>query len=167
MEEGMKSKHAVLAAVVALVAAMTLASVAAAGPEPAKTQRVAITSQAAKTTNVSPFVLTPLQGGALKADSGSLVAGSTWTSKTVMRDGQRVDIYAGDGTFKGKRGTIVMRFRAEYVEAGSGYHPGTGTWKILRGTGAYAGITGAGRYASVWLERGPWSSRLEGFFTLP
>jgi hypothetical protein len=82
-----------------------------------------------------------------------------------MRDGQEVSIYTGVATFKGKRGSLVMRFRAEYVDAGNGYHPGVGPWKILRGIGAYAKVTGAGRYGTIWLERGPWSSRGEGFLS--
>ena len=63
----MKARHVIL---VALAAAVTLTSVAAAGPNAAK-QRVMITSQAAHTTQVSPFVLTPLQPGVLKRDSGT------------------------------------------------------------------------------------------------
>ena len=63
----MKAPNAVL---VVLAAAVTLTSVAAAGSDAAK-QRVAIVSQAAKTTEVSPFVLTPLQPGFLKRDAGT------------------------------------------------------------------------------------------------
>jgi hypothetical protein len=158
----MKAPHAVL---FVLAAAVTLTSVAAAGPEAAK-QRVAITSQAAKTTEVSPAVLTPLQAGALKRDSGT-VTGAIPRERVVMRGGQRVSIYDGVTTFKGKRGTLVSRYRAEYVAAGNGYHVGTGTWKVVRGTGQYARITGGGRSGNVWLDRGPWSSRDEGFLTLP
>jgi hypothetical protein len=60
----MKARHAML---VALAAAVTLTAVAAAGPDAAK-QRVVITSGASQTTQVAPFVLTPLQAGALKRD---------------------------------------------------------------------------------------------------
>ena len=49
----MKARHALL---VALAAAVTLTAVAAAGPDAAK-QRVVITTQAAQTTDISPFVL--------------------------------------------------------------------------------------------------------------
>src|SRR6266705_1861045 len=68
---------------------------------------------------------------------------------------------------KGKAGSLVIRYRTEYVDAGNGYHVGTGTWKVVRGTGQYAGITGGGRSGAVTLDRGPWSSRAEGFLTLP
>jgi hypothetical protein len=84
-----------------------------------------------------------------------------------MRSGQRVSIYEGVVTLKGKRGTLVTRYRSEYVEGGNGYHVGIGTWKVVRGTGQYARITGGGRSGNVWLDRGPWSLRDEGFLTLP
>ena len=62
----------------------------------------------------------------------------------------------------------MIRYRSEWVEAGNGYHVATGTWKVVRGTGQYAGVTGGGRGATVWLEStDDWSSRMEGFLTLP
>ena len=154
---------AILATATAL--ALCLVAVAAAGPDAAK-QRVAFTTQAAQTTTVSPGVFTPLQAGALKRDSGTLT-GAIPPERVVMREGQRVSIYDGVGNFEGKRGTLVTRYRSEYVDAGNGYHVGTGTWKVVRGTGQYAGVTGGGRSGHVWLERGPWSSHDEGFLTLP
>ena len=154
----MKAPHAVL---VVLAAAVTLTSGAAAGSDAAK-QRVAITSQAAKTTEVSPFVLSPLQAGPLKRDSGT-ATGALPAERVVMRAGQRVSIYEGVTTLKGNRGTLVTRYRSEYVDGGNGYHVGTGTWKVVRGTGQYVRITGGGRSGHVWLDRGPWSSRDEGF----
>ena len=162
--KGVKMKARVVALVV-LAAAVTLSSVAAAEPDAAK-QRVVITSQGSQTTKVSPFVLTPLQAGALKPDSGTQTAGSS-SGRTVMREGQRVEIFDSVGTLKGKLGSLVIRYRTEYVDGGNGYHVGTGTWKVVRGTGQYAQITGGGRSGTVWLDRGPWSSRSEGFLTLP
>lgn len=160
----MKARHAIL---VALAAAFVLTSVAAAGPGAAK-QRVVITTQAAQTTDVSPFVLITLQTGSLKGDSGKMIGDSSSGGRSVMREGQEVSIYAGPGTLKGKRGTLVIRYRSEWVEAGNGYGVATLTWKVVRGTGQYAGVTGGGRGASVWFERtDDWSSRMEGFLTLP
>ena len=159
----MKARHAIL---VALAAAFMLTSVAAAGPNAAK-QRVMITSQAAQTTQVSPFVLTPLQAGVIKRDSGKLIAGSHGTDRVVMREGQEVTIIDEVSTFKGKRGSFVTRYHAE-VDAGNGYDVASATWKVMRGTGQYAKITGGGRAASVWNERtDAWSSHMEGVLTLP
>jgi hypothetical protein len=157
----MKARQAILAA---LAAAVTMTAVAAAGPDAAK-QRVVITSGASQTTQVAPFVLTPLQAGALKRDSGTLTA--TASRRTVMRDGQRIDIYVNVGTYKGKLGSLVTRHRTEYVDGGNGYHVGIGTWKVVRGTGQYSRITGGGRSGTVWLDRGPWSFRSDGFLALP
>jgi hypothetical protein len=78
-----------------------------------------------------------------------------------MRQGQRVSIYEGPATLKGKRRTLVVHYRSEWVDGGNGYNVGTGTWKVLRGTGQYAHVTGGGRTGNVWLERGRWSSRDE------
>jgi hypothetical protein len=61
----------------------------------------------------------------------------------------------------------VIRYRDEYVNSGNGYNVGTGTWQVVRGTGQYAHITGGGRTGNVSLDRGPWSSRNEGFLSLP
>jgi hypothetical protein len=149
------------------VAAVTLTSVAAAGPNAAK-QRVMITSQAAQTTQVSPFVLTPLQTGVIKRDSGKLIGGSNTTDRVVMREGQEVTIIENVSTFKGRRGSFVTRYHAEWVDAGNGYDVASATWKVIRGTGQYAKITGGGRAASVWNEHtDAWSSHLEGVLTLP
>jgi hypothetical protein len=150
---------------VALAAAVTLTSVAAAGPQAAK-QRVVITTQAAKPTEVSPFVLTPQQPGTLKRDSGTLSAPFP-PERVVMREGQRVSTYDGVATFKGRLGNLVTHYRSEWVDAGNGYHVSNDTWKVVRGTGQYAQISGGGRGGSVSLDRGPWSTRNEGFLSLP
>jgi hypothetical protein len=112
-------------------------------------------------------VLTPLETGAIKPDSGKWIAGAT-TDNVVMRGGQEVSTYEGPSTLKGKRGSLVIRTRSEWVEAGNGYHVATDTWKVVRGTGQYAGVTGGGQGGSVWLERtDDWSSQFEGFLTFP
>jgi hypothetical protein len=149
----------------AVVLAVTLTSAAAGGPDAAR-QRVALTTQAKTTTSVSTAVLAPLQSGALALDSGNLIAPIPG-ERRILRDGQEVSVYDGVATFKGKKGTIVIRYHDEYADAGNGYHPGTGTWKVVRGTGRYTRVTGGGRSANVWLESGPWSSRLEGFLRRP
>ena len=108
----MKARHAVL---VALAAAVTLTSVAAAGPDAAK-QRVAImTKGAGNASRPAAFVLTPLQVGALKRDSGTTrVEGALRPERVVMRDGQRVTIYDSIvETLTGERGRLVTVTPAE------------------------------------------------------
>jgi hypothetical protein len=161
----MKIRHGVG---VALAAAVTLAAAAAAGPDAAKQRVVLTTKGVASIPSSARFVLLPLQGGALGRDSGREGAGALPPERVVMRDGQKVTVYDRViETLEGRRGTLVIRSRIEYVEAGSGYHVGTGTWKVVRGTGDYAGVTGGGRRGDVWLDRGPWSGRNEGFLSVP
>jgi hypothetical protein len=157
----MSVRKTILAAV---LGAVTLTSVAAARPD-ALRQRVTITMQAEQTTPVSPFVLILLHAGPLKRDSG-MQTGALPPERIEIRKGQSVSIHEGVTTLRGRRGSLVIRYRSEYVDAGNGYHVGTGTWKVVRGTGQYAKVDGGGRSGNVWLERGPWSSRNEGFLTV-
>ena len=162
----MKARVAVL---LALAAAVTLTSVAAAGSHAAK-QRVAIDL---KLWPQKTFVFTPLQAGPLKRDSGTISHTLlSITGRDVMRDGQKVKIFDGGvATLTGKRGTLTIRDRNEWVHLerdgnGDGENDAIaiGTWKVVRRTGQYAGIAGKGRNAHVGLGS-PWYARYEGFLT--
>jgi hypothetical protein len=169
--ERMKAR---VVALVLLAAAVTLTSVAAAGPAAAK-QRVAIDMKICSPgKSQGTFVLTPLQAGPLKRDSGTIRHNFlSIPGRDVMRDGQKVTIYDGGvATLTGKRGTLTIRDRNEWVFLGSdgngdGEDDGIAisTWKVVRGTGQYAGIVGKGRGAHIGLGS-PWYARYEGFLTL-
>ena len=161
----MKARHAVLAA---LAAAVTLTSVAAAGRDAAK-QRVVIDMKLCSPgKSQRTFVLTPQQFGPLKRDSGTISSNLASTpGRNVMRDGQEVTIYDGGvTTLTGKRGTLTIRDRNEWVAVGNDDSIGIGTWKVVRGTGQYAGIVGKGRNGHAGLGC-PWYARYEGLLTLP
>ena len=150
------------AGLVVLAAALTFVS-AAAGTSTASKQRVVITSK----TGVDGFTLTPLTPGALGTDSGSFDS-CCWGYRSLVRDGQDVIVNDHDRrTLTGKRGTLVLRFHNEWIDAGSGYTIGVSTWRVVSGTRAYKGVTGAGRAATVWLHppRGPAGFQAEGFLT--
>jgi hypothetical protein len=152
----MHARHIVVAV---LAAAVTLTSVASAGPAAAK-QRVAINM---KILPQSTFVLTPLQAGALKRDSGTI--SGNWRSapgRDVMRNGQRVGIYSNTWTLTGRRGTLTIRERIEWVDVGNDDDVAIGTWKVVRGTREYATITGIGGSGHAGLGS-PWYARFEGF----
>jgi hypothetical protein len=156
------------AALVVFAAMVTLSSVAAAGQEGAR-QQVQITAKGdAIVASPDKFVLIPLGAGALKPDSGTETA-VVANQRTVTRDGQIADIVTWISTCKGKRGSFVMRVRIEHVEPGNGFHIGTGTWRFVRGTGAYAGMTGGGRVANAWVDFGSraLSERRDGFLSHP
>ena len=164
----MKARHIVLAV---LAAAVTLTSVASARPAAAR-QRVAID---AKILPRGTFVLTPLQPGALKRDSGT-VSGN-WQrlpGRDVMRHGQKVTVFdAALWILTGKRGTLTIRERSEWVDVGSDVNGDAhldsvalGTWKVVRGSGQYAKVAGGGGSGHAGLGR-IWTARQEGVLTLP
>ena len=163
----MKARYIVLAV---LASAGTLTSVASAGPAGAK-QRVAIN---AKILPGGTFVLTPLRAGAVKPDSGTFKGNwQTAPGREVIRNGQNVTIYKGLWTLAGKRGTLTIRERNEWVDTGSdGNGDGhqdevaTGTWNVVRGTGAYARIAGGGASGHAGLGS-LWNARFEGLLTVP
>jgi hypothetical protein len=144
-------------ALVAAVMAVALTSVASAAPGTTK-QRVIITTNG----DTDGFTLTPISKGHLGEDSGT-VDDCCWKQKLLVRDGQSIKVNDPLETFKGKAGTFVLRVRIEWLDAGNGYTVGAATWRMVRGTGAYAHVTGSGRGAAAWLPRGFVSFQDEGF----
>ena len=161
----MKIRSAALAALVVLATAVAPSSAAAA--DSVAKQRVEITAKGvANPSSSAKFVLTPLSPGRLAPDSG-IEASVVANQRSVTRDGQAAEIVTWVTTCTGKRGSFVLRVRIEHVEAGNGFHIGTGTWKFVGGTGVYAGIAGGGRVANAWVDRGSraLSERRDGFLT--
>jgi len=151
------------AMLIALTAAVTVTSAAAAWPVGTK-QRVAITLT---TVHESSFVLIPLQGGEITRDNGTGVEQPSTSCHDVIRDGQKVGLCKSRWTLMGKQGTLLIRSSAEWVNPGSGgCGIAVGTWSVMRGTGSYAGVTGGGRSAyDAHCTR--WYARHEGLLTLP
>ncbi len=139
----------------------TLAAVAAAGPGAAK-QGIEI--QLKDNGNGDRFVLTPLGSGAIRADSGT-VSFCCWTTTFVTRNGQKIRVNDPQMTLTGKRGTLVARNRIEWFEFTDGSTVTTGTWKVIRGTGGYAGLSGGGIGAGFSLANGNGRTQFEGFLS--
>jgi hypothetical protein len=131
------------AAAILVVAATVSAGIATAGAHK-KQQRVAIVLDDASST----FALTPITTGPVKSDSGTYSA-CCWTRKFRTRDGQSVEIDDPTLTFTGQSGTFSWHAILRFVDLNNNYTVATSTWKITRGTGAYAHLEGHGRQAFV------------------
>jgi hypothetical protein len=149
----MRTKLTALAVLSAVAAAVV--TVAAAGQVATK-QRIAIRQKGGS------FVLTPLRPGAIKADTGS-ASFCCWTRRKTMRNGEAIEIDDPRMTLTGKRGTLVARNRVGFVDIPDRWSVFTGTWKVISGTGQYAGLAGGGRGAGVLLPSGNDKARFEGF----
>jgi hypothetical protein len=103
----------VIAAVTGILA-MTISVSAASGGS--GVQQLTITAK----YGVEAFVLMPQTHGSVSRDSGS-VAWCCWSRRFVTRDGQKAEINDPIATLTGKHGTLVIRFRIEWLDAGRGY----------------------------------------------
>ena len=150
-----------LIAVAALVAAAaTLSTVASAGHVALK-QRVSIEVTGGTDGR---FVLSSLTAGAIKTDAGTATF-CCWTQRPITRDGQSIDINNPRMTLVGKLGTIVARNQVGWIDIPGGWGVFTGTWKVIRGTGAYAGLVGGGRGAGVALANSNTKATFQGYLS--
>jgi hypothetical protein len=144
---------------IVLAAAFAVTSLAAAGPT-ASRQHFTIVAKG----DTDHFVLTA-NAGAVAPDSGT-IGWCCWSQHFRTRDGQKVEIDDPLATFTGRHGTFDIRFRIEWLDAGRGYTVGTSTWKLVRGTGAYARLAGSGRGAQAWAPPDhPVTFRADGFLS--
>jgi hypothetical protein len=131
---------------VALVALGAAFAAAAAGGTHSAAQRVRI--EATGSGSVT-FVLTPKSKGKIQHDTGPLDF-CCWRSWNVTRAGASLEVTNPLLTLTGAHGTLNIRQRIEWVQLPDGYSIWTGTWKVVGGTGAYAGLSGHGIDAGVW-----------------
>jgi hypothetical protein len=140
-------------------AAVTLTAVASAGSTTVK-QRVIIAQK-----DGAGFVLTPQTSGPIKPDTGTANF-CCWTNRHTTEDGQEVNVNNPQMTLTGRRGTIVARNEIGFIDIPDGQAVFTGTWRVIRGTGAYAALTGGGRVAGLQLVNGNTKAQFEGFLSL-
>jgi hypothetical protein len=156
-EDAMPAKSAIAAA--AALAAVMLIGAASAHPS-SSTQRIGLQSA------TGGFTLSPLSAGPIKRDHGS-VAWGTLAQHDIRRHGQAINVNDLNATLLGARGSLLIRLHIEWTDAGHDFVIGQGRWTILRGTGAYKGLTGGGFGSSVMPPRGDGSWRDEGLVASP
>ena len=158
--------RSVLVLVVLAAAAMTVVSTVSAGSVASK-QRIMLEQKHRFGVPDGTFVFYTLTPGPLKVDSGRYALAAA-ERPYIIRGGQRIAVYTAIETLTGQRGTFVIRWRVEFVGAGNGSTVGTGTWSLIRGTGAYVGAKGGGRLAVVVMTPGGLThSQFEGFLSAP
>jgi hypothetical protein len=162
----MRTRLMAIAAVTA-VAALPAAVAAAQSftTQPFATQSSAKQHVAIEVRNGTSFDLTAFTPGAIKADSGRATF-CCWTDRHTTQGGQPVDVNNPQMTLIGKRGTIVARNQIGWTDVPDGLAVFTGTWKVIRGTGVYAGLAGGGRGAGVQLANTDTKSQFDGFLSL-
>jgi hypothetical protein len=148
------------------VASMVIPSSVSASPA-ASHQRVMLQMKHGFGSPTGRFVFYALTEGSLELDSGRYTYAAV-EKPPLTRKGQGIAVYVAAAVLSGKRGTFTLRWRGEFVGAGGGNTIGTGTWSIVRGTGAYVGVTGGGRLGCVvFTQRSDTTMQLEGFLTAP
>jgi len=152
----MRKKLTIALALVLGAAAVAFAAVAAGGTHSAG-QRVRIDVKVSST-----FVLRPMSKGRIQPDSGPM-SFCCWRSWNVTRAGATIEVTNPRMTLAGSRGTLEIRERIEWVGLPDDWAVQTGTWKVVGGTGTYAGLSGRGRIASVTTPAGSVMVRLFGF----
>lgn len=98
--------------------------------------------------NSARMTLTPLTSGSVPVDHGS-TSWCCWTQKDVRQDGEQLAVNNPLATFVGKHGSVVWREQITWLDLTNGYSVATGTWKIVRGTGAYRHLAGHGHVALI------------------
>jgi hypothetical protein len=152
-----------LTAVACIVAATALTAVAAASPAASRQQRIVITDKAGSTDG---FVLAPLSRGPLTRVTGTAFA-CCWSRRFGVRNGESVETDAPViRTFSTRQGTFTWRASIDWYDAGNGYVIGTGTWRIVHGTGFYEHLEGSGRVALAPTPDGNGTARAEGLVDL-
>jgi hypothetical protein len=145
----MRTRNRIGAATLAgLVISSTLVSATAAGPAATK-QRVAVEIRFSTTSNRGTFKLIPLSPGSLKKDSGTFRGVGELKPKAVNKLGQTFTRIDGEDRYAGQRGTFVFRQVIESISAGFGRSCDVGTFRLVSGTGAYAGLVWSGGFSAA------------------
>jgi hypothetical protein len=157
----MRLVHTLLAVAFAatLVAAGT--ALAESGATAVRKQRIAI-DMVINRNDTGTFTVSPLTPGPLEADKGTVAIPGAGGG-TTLRNGMTVMSVAMGQNLTSRRGTMGLSVRFDHNEMQNRVGVGVGTWKIVKGAGAYAGVSGGGRYVSVRMPNGRALVRQEGW----
>jgi hypothetical protein len=145
---------------------------AASGEATAQRQRVGINMVVNDTTDIAAFTLHRLTAKTLtdvpgkQIDSGTASMGGAAFGQGLV-NGMKVLSAVRYPTLIGKNGALQLVQRYDESEMQNGVRVQVGTWRITKGTGAYAGAKGGGRYVGVKTSNGRRLVRQEGSVTIP
>jgi hypothetical protein len=139
---------------------------------PTTKQRMAFDVTLPLDSDSGRFELSPMTPGAIAHDSGAthFTSGPTPIFMGRLVHGQLIDRFQAVEKLVGANGDLTVRITVDFASAGNGYQNGRSTWRIVEGTGAYAGLRGGGRGALVRPPTPPGQygfARHEGFVSEP
>jgi hypothetical protein len=157
----MRLVHALPVAAIgtALVAGAT--ALASSGEATAQRQRVSFNMVVNNATDTGTFTVSPVP-----VDSGTVSMGGGAFGEEY-RNGMKVMNVVRRPTLHGENGTLQLVQRYDESEMQNGVRVQLGTWRIAKGTGAYARAKGGGRYVGVTMLNGRTLVRQEGLATIP
>jgi hypothetical protein len=160
-EARLRVVHALAA--VALGTALVAGATALAGSSASavRKQRIAL-DMVINRNDTGTFTLSPLTPGPLEADKGTVAIPGAGGG-TTLRNGMTVMSVGMGQELKGRHGTFGLPVQFDQNEMQNGVYVSVGTWKIVKGTGAYSGVSGSGRYVSVRMPNGRQLVRQEGW----
>ena len=168
----MRLVHALLVAAIGTALLTGATAFASSGKATVERQRVGINMVVNDTTDTATFSVNRLRANTLtdvpgeQLDSGTaFMGGGAFGGED--RNGMKVLNAVRRPTLNGKDGTLQLVQRYDMSEMQNGVRVQVGTWRIAKGTGAYAGAKGGGRYVGVSMRNGRTFVRQEGWVTTP
>ena len=168
----MRLVHALLVVAVGTPLLTGTTALARSGEATVERHRIGINMVVNDATDIATFTVNRLRANTLKdtpgeqIDSGvASMGGGAFGDE--LRNGMKVLNTVRWPTLAGEDGTLRLVQRYDSSEMQNGVRVQWGTWRIAKGTGAYAGAKGGGRYVGVSMRSGRTFVRQEGWVTIP
>lgn len=169
----MRLVHALLVVAVGTALLTGATAFAGWGRVTVERQRLGINMVVDNTTDIATFTVNRLRANTLtdtpgeQIDRGMASMGGAAFGGDEYRNGMKVSSTIRRPTLGGKEGTLQLVQRYDSSEMQNGVRVQSGTWRIAKGTGAYAGAKGGGRYVGVSMRNGRTFVRQEGWVSIP